>query len=115
MTGLPALVERAGAVRSRLPRLSRAAPGERFVDRPNASVQLLLIRPSGCSSSALLMAVSTTIAASADTTGAGPSSIWTQVIKEGIFLGLGLPIFWLRCGLPPRGFRVLAYPIRCSG
>ena len=40
LSALPALAERAGAVRSRF---SRRAPGERFLDRPYASVQLLLI------------------------------------------------------------------------
>jgi cell division protein FtsW len=112
VSALPALVERAGAVRSRF---ARAPRGERFVDRPFASVQLLLTSTVGLLVFGVMMSVSTTISAAADSTGAGPTSIWTQVIKEGIFIALGLPIFWFAICLPPRGFRLLAYPIMALG
>jgi cell division protein FtsW len=81
--------------------------GARFVDRPFASVQLLLLAAAGLLGFGLLMAVSTTIAASHDSSG---GSIWSQMIKEGEFVALGLPLFWLAVRLPPRAYRVLAYP-----
>jgi len=115
MSALPALAERASAVRSRLPRFSRPAPGERFVDKPYASVQLLLISAVGLLVFGVLMSVSTTISAASDTSGAGATSIWAQVVKEGIFVAIGLPIFWFAVCLPPRGFRLLAYPILILG
>jgi len=115
MSALPALAERASAVRSRLPRLSRPAPGDRFVDRPYASVQLLLVASVGLLVFGVLMSVSTTIAAASDTAGSGSTSIWTQVVKEAIFIAIGLPIFWFAVCLPPRGFRLLSYPIMLLG
>ena len=112
MSGLPALAERAVAVRSRF---ARPAPGDRFLDRPYASVQLLLISSFGLLVFGVLMAVSTTISAASDNSGGAPSSIWTQVIKEALFIAIGLPIFWFAVCLPPRGFRLLAYPIMALG
>jgi cell division protein FtsW len=89
-------------------RFAPRAVGERFLDRPYASVQLLLLCGTGLLGFGLLMAVSTTIAASHD---AGTSaSIWAQVIKEAEFVGIGLPLFWLAVCLPPRAYRFLAYP-----
>jgi cell division protein FtsW len=55
------------------------------------------------------MAVSTTIAASHGVDGAG--SVWGQSVKEGEFIALGLLLFWFAVRLPPRAFRLLAYPI----
>ena len=82
--------------------------GQRFVDKPYASVQLLMLAAAGLLGFGALMAVSTTIAASHN---AGSGSIWSQMIKEGEFVVLGLPIFWLALRLPPRAYRLLAYPM----
>ncbi|MCW2497525.1 putative lipid II flippase FtsW, partial [Jatrophihabitans sp.] len=112
MSALPALADRAQAVRSRL---TRADTGDRFLDRPYASVQLLLVSAAGLLVFGVLMAVSTTIAASTDPADGGSTSIWTQVIKEGIFIVIGLPIFWSAMVLPPKAFRVLAYPFMILG
>ncbi|MDT4946838.1 MAG: cell division protein FtsW [Pseudonocardiales bacterium] len=87
-----------------------ARAGERFVDRPYASVQLLLLAGAGLLGFGVLMAVSTTIAASHDTTGAGTASIWAQVIKEAEFVAIGLPLFWFALRMSPRAYRMLAYP-----
>jgi cell division protein FtsW len=85
--------------------------GPRFLDRPYASVQLLLLAAAGLLGFGILMAVSTTIAASHAADGGSTGSIWTQVIKEGEFLAIGLPLFWFALRLSPRAYRVLAYPI----
>jgi cell division protein FtsW len=90
--------------------LRRPPAGERFVDRPYASVQLLLLAAAGLLGFGVLMAVSTTIAASHDASGSGTSAIWSQVIKEAEFVGVGLPLFWCALRLPPRAYRFLAYP-----
>ncbi len=97
-----------GGLRSRLP----AVAG--FLDRPYASVQLLLLAAVGLLGFGVLMAVSTTIAASHDVGGTG-GSIWSQVVKEAVFIALGLPIFWLAVCLPPRAYRLLAYPALVLG
>jgi cell division protein FtsW len=85
--------------------------GLRFLDRPYASVQLLLLAAAGLLGFGVLMSVSTTIAASHDLSGTNTSTIWTQMIKEAEFVALGLPLFWIALKLPPRAYRVLAYPI----
>ncbi|HJQ43296.1 MAG TPA: putative lipid II flippase FtsW [Jatrophihabitantaceae bacterium] len=85
--------------------------GERFLDRPFASVQLLLVAGAGLLGFGILMAVSTTIAASHGATGTDTATIWSQMIKEAEFVGLGLPIFWVALRMPPRAYRVLAYPM----
>jgi cell division protein FtsW len=91
-------------------RLGGEAPAQRFLDKPFASVQLLLLASAGLLGFGVLMAVSTTIAAShEDGTDAG--SIWTQSIKEAEFIAVGLLLFWFAVRLPPRAFRLLAYPI----
>jgi cell division protein FtsW len=82
----------------------------RFLDKPYASVQLLLLATVGLLGFGVMMAVSTTIAASHDTVGTGTGQIWSQVVKEAEFVLLGLPIFWLAMRLPPRAYRMLAYP-----
>jgi len=82
--------------------------GTRFVDRPYASVQLLLLAAAGLLGFGLLMAVSTTIAVSHDS--GGTSSMWAQVVKEAEFVAVGVPVFWIALRLPPRAYRVLAYP-----
>jgi len=73
-------------------------------------VQLLLLATVGLLGFGVMMAVSTTIAASHDTVGTGTGQIWSQVVKEAEFVLLGLPIFWLALRLPPRAYRFLAYP-----
>ncbi|MGH8960315.1 MAG: putative lipid II flippase FtsW, partial [Jatrophihabitantaceae bacterium] len=88
--------------------LPRKGAGARFLDRPYASVQLLLLAAAGLLGFGVLMAVSTTISASHDSSGTG--QIWTQVIKEAEFVLVGLPIFWFAMRMPPRAFRLLAYP-----
>jgi cell division protein FtsW len=79
----------------------------RFLDRPYASVQLLLLAGAGLLGFGILMAVSTTIAASHQ----GDGNIWDQVVKEAIFIGIGLPLFLVAICLPPRAYRLLVYPI----
>ena len=83
--------------------------GARFLDRPYASIQLLLLAAGGLLAFGVLMAVSTTIAASND--GSGGVSIWEQVVKEAEFVAVGLPICWLGLRLPPRAYRALVYPM----
>jgi len=96
--------------------MQRADPqAERFLDRPYASVQLLLLAAAGLLGFGVLMAVSTTIAASHDATGSNAQSIWTQVIKEAEFIAIGVPIFWFALRLSPRVYRVLAYPMLVIG
>ena len=96
-------------VRALPTRWQRAPEGQRFLDRPYASAQLLLLSAAGLLCFGVLMAVSTTIAASDGADGTG-GSIWTQTVKEGVFVLIGLPLFWLAVRMPPRAFRVLAYP-----
>jgi cell division protein FtsW len=74
-------------------------------------VQLLLLAAVGLLGFGLLMAVSTTIAASHDTSGTDTSSIWTQMIREAEFVAIGLPVFWVAMRLPPRAYRLLTYPM----
>jgi cell division protein FtsW len=81
--------------------------GQRFLDRPYATVQLLLLCGVGLLGFGVLMAVSTTIAAAHD----GGGSIWGQTVKEAEFVAGGLLLFWLAMRMSPRGFRFLAYPV----
>ncbi|MDT4912275.1 MAG: cell division protein FtsW [Pseudonocardiales bacterium] len=90
-------------------RLNREAPAQRFLDRPYASLQLLLLASIGLLGFGVLMAVSTTIAAAHDNNGAG--SVWGQSIKEAEFIAIGLLVFWFAVRLSPRAIRVLSYPI----
>jgi cell division protein FtsW len=90
-------------------RLRRENPAQRFLDRPYASLQLLLLSSAGLLGFGMLMAVSTTIAAAHDNNGVG--SVWGQSVKEAEFIAIGLVVFWLSARLSPRSFRVLAYPI----
>ncbi|HEV7204410.1 MAG TPA: putative lipid II flippase FtsW [Jatrophihabitans sp.] len=109
--------QRVGALyglRDRLPGIQRdphdgaTDAGPKFLDRPYASVQLLLLATAGLLVFGVLMAVSTTIAAAHDNGGTG--SIWGQGIREIEFIGLGLVIFWASMRLSPRRLRLLAYP-----
>jgi len=83
-------------------------PAGRFLDRPFATVQLLVLCGIGLLGFGVLMAVSTTIAAAHD---GGGGSIWAQSVKEAEFIAIGLVLFWFAARLSPRGFRFLAYPM----
>lgn len=78
----------------------------RYLDRPYASVQLLLLAGGGLLGFGLLMAASTTISASQDQR----SAIWAQLVRELEFVVIGLLIMWLAVRTSPRRFRQLAYP-----
>ena len=78
-------------------------------------MQLLLLASAGLLGFGILMAVSTTIAASHAADGGSTGTIWTQVIKEGWFLAIGLPLFWFAMRLSPRAYRALAYPVLVLG
>jgi cell division protein FtsW len=80
----------------------------RYLETPYASVQLLLAAGCGLLFLGLLMSASTTISASVHTTGDAP---WTQLIKEGEFIALSLPVFWLTVRMPPAAYRRLTYPV----
>ena len=97
------------AMRERLRGSASSAPATRFLDRPYASMQLLLMAMAGLLGLGILMAVSTTIAASHDVNGVG--SIWSQAIKEAEFIAIGLLLFWFAVRCSPRAFRLLAYPV----
>src|SRR3954466_12344962 len=97
-------------VRARLRPNQRAGePAARFLDRPYATVQLLLLCGIGLLGFGVLMAVSTTIAAAHDANGGG--GVWGQVIKEVEFIAIGLVLFWFAVRMSPKGFRYLAYPV----
>jgi cell division protein FtsW len=94
-------------VSAQAPPASREAGAvARFLDRPYASVQLLLLAGGGLLGFGMLMAASTTISAANDQGGA----IWTQLIREIEFVVVGVPLFWFAMRAPPRRFRTLAYP-----
>jgi cell division protein FtsW len=103
---------RRGGLAGRLRRRTHSSEqsGARFLDKPYASVQLLLLAGVGLLGFGVLMAVSTTIAASNDANTTTTSSMWTQVIKEAEFVAVGIPLFWFALRLSPRAFRMLAYP-----
>jgi cell division protein FtsW len=88
---------------------AQAAEGTRFLDRPYASMQLLLLATAGLLGFGIMMAISTTISAAHADGGSG--SIWSQGINEAEFVLLGLAVFWFAARLSPRGFRFLAYPL----
>ncbi|MDQ1719671.1 MAG: cell division protein FtsW [Pseudonocardiales bacterium] len=79
----------------------------RYLGNPYASLQLTLGAGGGLLFLGLLMSASTTISASLHTTG---DNIWSQLIREIVFLGLSVPVFWLAVRLPPAAYRRLAYP-----
>ena len=87
--------------------MSRAARVRRYLDRPHASVQLMLLAGGGLLGVGVLMAASTTIAASNDQ---GSAAIWTQLVREVEFVVVGLPIFWLALRTAAQRFRTVAYP-----
>ena len=87
-------------------RRSGAGAVSRYLDRPYASAQLILLAGGGLLGFGVLMAASTTISASNDQ----GSTIWTQIVREIEFVIVGLPIFWFAMRAAPRRFRTLAYP-----
>jgi cell division protein FtsW len=101
-------VSLAEQMRARLRPQPDSTAGTRFLDKPYASVQLLLLAAGGLLGFGLLMAVSTTIAAAHDGSG---GSIWAQMVKELEFIVVGVPIFWLAMRSSPRVLRMLVYPI----
>jgi cell division protein FtsW len=92
------------ATRTRLRRLRSG-----YLQRPYTSVQLLLLAGGVLLAFGVMMATSTTISASLHDGNQG--SLFTQLIDEAVFLLVGLPIFWLGMRIPPRGYRLLAYPM----
>src|ERR1700742_3207166 len=80
----------------------------RFLDKPYASVQLMLLSGGGLLAFGLMMAASTTISASLQA--GSHQTMWAQVIKEIEFLVLGVPIFWFAARISPRTYRMLTYP-----
>jgi cell division protein FtsW len=90
-----------------------AHAGRRFLDKPFASTQLMLLAGSGLLAFGLMMAASTTISASLQAD--SHQTMWAQVLKEIEFLVLGVPIFWAAVRLPPRAYRLLAYPALLIG
>ncbi len=85
---------------------TRASSVRGYLDRPYASVQLIVLAGGGLLGFGVLMAASTTISASDDQ----GSTIWTQLVREIEFVVVGLPIFWFALRAAPRRFRTLAYP-----
>jgi cell division protein FtsW len=92
-------------VRSLVGRARRAT--SQYLDRPYASLQLLVVSGGLLLGFGLLMAASTTISASLHNTN---EAIWTQLIKHVEYLSLGMVVLWLGLRLPPRAYRKLAYP-----
>ncbi|MEP6598892.1 MAG: putative lipid II flippase FtsW, partial [Actinomycetota bacterium] len=80
---------------------------ERFLDTPWASAQLLVLAGCGLLGFGMLMAASTTISAAHDSN----ATMWAQLIKELEFVALGVPLLWLAVRIPPRGYRLLTYPM----
>jgi len=81
---------------------------QRFLDRPYSSLQILLMASGGLLVFGILMAISTTIAAVYGDNGTG--SIWSQAVKEALFVAVGLVVFAVAARWSPRVFRLLAYP-----
>jgi cell division protein FtsW len=102
-------VSRTGGFFATVRRRNRSAAAQRFLDRPFASVQLLVLTAAGLLVFGVMMAVSTTIAAASDDGGHG--SIWGQAIKEAEFVVVGLLVCWFAARLSPRALRVLTYPV----
>ncbi|MCW2605227.1 MAG: Cell division-specific peptidoglycan biosynthesis regulator FtsW, partial [Pseudonocardiales bacterium] len=89
-----------------LVRRARRATSQ-YLDRPYASLQLLVVSGGLLLAFGLLMAASTTISASLHNTN---EAIWTQLIRHVEYLVVGLVVLWFGLRLPPRAYRKLAYP-----
>ncbi len=107
-TAVPARPGLLAGVRTRVSRLS-GPTRQQFLERPYASVQMLLLASAGLLVFGVLMAVSTTIAAAHDNGGTG--SIWGQGVKELEFIVAGVVVFFVVMRMSPRAFRMLTYPI----
>lgn len=83
-------------------------PLRRYLDRPFTSVQLLVLTGGALAGFGLLMAASTTISAAQHDTG---GALWSQLIKQCVFVVIGLVLFWLAARATPRHIRMLAYPL----
>ena len=105
----PSRASAVAGVRDRLSSGHARASARQFLQQPFASVQMLLLASVGLLGFGVLMAISTTISAASDNGGTG--SIWAQGIKEALFVGLGLVIFWVAMRLSPRALRAFAYPL----
>jgi cell division protein FtsW len=88
------------------PRSWVAGPAS-VLDRPLTSYYLVL----GCSM--LLLALGMVMVLSASSVGQyqATGSAFTLFDKQAMWVGIGLPLMWLAARLPPRVFRVLAYPM----
>jgi cell division protein FtsW len=80
-----------------------------YLQRPYTSIQLLLLAGGMLLTFGILMATSTTISASLHDGNQG--SLWAQLLNEGMFLIIGIPVLWLGLRISPRGYRLLAYPM----
>ena len=81
-------------------------PGTPFFDRPLTSVHLLLVSTGLLLSLGLVMVLSASMVESFRETG----STYAVFTKQLIWLGVGIPAFWLGVRLTPRAYRRLAYP-----
>ncbi|MHA3704820.1 putative lipid II flippase FtsW, partial [Jatrophihabitans sp. YIM 134969] len=90
--------------------MAAANPGavRRYLERPYTSVQLLLLAGGALLGFGVLMAASTTISAAQHDTG---GAMWSQLVKQLVFVVLALPLFWLAARATPRHIRMLAYPL----
>ncbi|SDJ14749.1 cell division-specific peptidoglycan biosynthesis regulator FtsW [Frankineae bacterium MT45] len=85
---------------------SAAAQGQRYLERPYASLQLIILAGGGLLAFGIMMAASTTISAGSETN----SAMWSQLVKELLFVAIGLPIFYVAARMPTRSYRLLVYP-----
>ncbi|SOD74327.1 cell division-specific peptidoglycan biosynthesis regulator FtsW [Jatrophihabitans sp. GAS493] len=93
-------------VRARDGLRSAAAQGQRYLERPFASLQLIILAGGGLLAFGIMMAASTTISAGSEIN----SGIWSQLVKEVLFVAIGLPIFYVAARMPPRSYRMIVYP-----
>ncbi|MCL2780985.1 MAG: FtsW/RodA/SpoVE family cell cycle protein, partial [Actinomycetia bacterium] len=100
----------AGAATRRRWRRSLRA-GQRYLDQPYTSVQLLAVAGVCLLGMGVLMAASTTVSAATAANAAGSGGVWGQLIKEIGFVVVGVPVFVLAARLSPRAWRRLAYPL----
>ena len=88
-------------------RVARLRTG--YLARPFTSIQLLLLSGAMLLTFGVLMAVSTSLSSSLHQSARG--TMWTQVLDEAMFICLGAPVLWLGVRIPPRIYRMLAYPV----
>jgi len=83
-----------------------AGRGRSYLSHPNASLHLLAVAGAGLLGFGVLMSVSTTISAGRE----ADVGMWSQIVKEGLFVGVGLPIMYIAARMSVRTMRRLAYP-----